>query len=83
MSPVVEWKTTVMDVLDKTIDDIDMSANCYHRLMSAGVETLRDLVGRSERDLESKGFDRWSMKEIQELLEEFGLHLRTETDNIA
>ena len=80
---MLEWGQTAMDILDKTIDEIDMSANCYHRLMSAGVETLRDLVARSEKDLEAKGFDRWSLREIHELLEEFGLQLRNETGNVA
>jgi DNA-directed RNA polymerase alpha subunit len=72
-----------MDNLDKTIDELDMSANCYHRLMSLGVETLGDLVQRTQKDLEAKGFDRWSMKEIQELLSEFGLQLRSETESIS
>ena len=72
-----------MDNLDKTIDDLDMSANCYHRLRSMGIETLRDLAARTLPELEAKGFDRWSLKEIHEILEEFGLHLRTETNGVA
>jgi DNA-directed RNA polymerase subunit alpha len=72
-----------MDNLDKTIDELDMSANCYHRLRSLGVETLRDLAAKTLAELEAKGFDRWSLKEIHELLEEFGLHLRTETNGVA
>jgi DNA-directed RNA polymerase alpha subunit len=72
-----------MDNLDKTIDELDMSANCYHRLMSLGVETLGDLVQRTQKDLEAKGFDRWSMREIQELLNEYGLQLRTESDSVC
>ena len=73
-----------MDNLDKTIDDLDMSANCYHRLRGVGVETLRDLTTKTLADLEAKGFDRWSLKEIDEILTEFGLQLRTETtDNLA
>jgi DNA-directed RNA polymerase alpha subunit len=75
-------KESAMDNLNKTIDELDMSANCYHRLMSLGVETLGDLVQRTQRDLEAKGFDRWSMKEIQELLNEFGLELRNESETV-
>jgi DNA-directed RNA polymerase subunit alpha len=70
-----------MDNLDKTIDDLDMSANCYHRLKGVGIETLRDLTDRTLVELEAKGFDRWSLKEIDEILTEFGLHLKTESSN--
>jgi DNA-directed RNA polymerase alpha subunit len=69
--------------LDITIDDLDMSANCYHRLRNLGVETLRDLSTKTLAELEAKGFDRWSLKEIDELLTEFGLHLRVETDGVV
>ena len=67
-----------MDPLDQTIDDLDMSANTYHRLKNIGVDTLRDLLSKSERELESKNFDRWSLKEIHELLDQYGLHLQSE-----
>lgn len=70
-----------MDLLDRTIDDLDMSANCYHRLKNIGVDTLRDLVAKSEHELEAKNFDRWSLKEIHELLEAFGLQFRGETES--
>jgi len=70
-----------MDPLDQTIDDLDMSANCYHRLRNIGVDTLRDLAAKSESELEAKNFDRWSLKEIHELLEGYGLHLRSANES--
>jgi DNA-directed RNA polymerase subunit alpha len=68
-----------MDILDSTIDEIDLSTRCYHSLKNANIDTLRDLIAKSYTELESKGFDRWSLKEIRELLAESGLHLRVET----
>ena len=70
-----------MDPLDQTIDDLDMSANCYHRLRNIGVDTLRDLLAKSEQELEARNFDRWSLKEIHELLEQYGLHLQREKES--
>ena len=67
---------TAMDILDSTIDDIDLSTRCYHCLKNANIDTLRDLIAKTETELEKKGFDRWSLKEIHELLVTHGLHLR-------
>jgi DNA-directed RNA polymerase alpha subunit len=48
-------------------------------LKNANIETLRDLVGRTESELEKRGFDYYSLKEIRELLSTAGLHLRDST----
>jgi DNA-directed RNA polymerase subunit alpha len=47
------------------------SANC---LKNANINTLRDLVQRSEKDmLETKNFGKKSLEELQELLGQLGL----------
>ena len=49
------------------------TANC---LDSAGVQTIRDLVQRTESDmLKIKSFGRSSLKEIKEVLATLGLQL--------
>jgi DNA-directed RNA polymerase subunit alpha len=68
-----------MDILESNIDDLDMSTRCYHNLRNARIETLRDLVAKTESELTNKGFDQWSIKEIQKLLADCGLQLRSET----
>jgi DNA-directed RNA polymerase subunit alpha len=65
-----------MDILESTIDELDLTTRCYHKLKNANIETLRDLVSRTESELENRGFDYYSLREIRDLLSTAGLHLR-------
>jgi DNA-directed RNA polymerase subunit alpha len=63
-------------VLDKTIDELDLSVRSANCLKNANIHTLRDLVARSEKDmLETRNFGRKSLEEVQEVLTEYGLSL--------
>jgi len=61
-------------LLAKEIDDLDLSVRSANCLKNANINTLRDLVRRTEKDmLETKNFGRKSLEELQELLGQLGL----------
>ncbi len=63
-------------VLNKSIDELDLSVRSANCLKNANIHTLRDLVARTEKDmLETKNFGRKSLEEVQEVLREHGLSL--------
>lgn len=67
--------TTALDaLLNKSIEELDLSVRSTNSLKNANILTLRDLVARSEKDmLETKNFGRKSLEEVQEVLDNFGL----------
>ena len=61
-------------ILDKRIEELDLSVRSTNCLKNASILSLRDLVQRSEREmLETKNFGRKSLDEVQELLASLGL----------
>ena len=61
-------------ILDKNIDELDLSVRSANCLKNASIHTLRDLVSRSEKEmLETRNFGRKSLEEVLEILEEHGL----------
>jgi len=61
-------------LLEKSIDELDLSVRSANCLKNANIHTLRDLVRRSEREmLETKNFGKKSLEELQELLSRLGL----------
>jgi DNA-directed RNA polymerase subunit alpha len=63
-------------ILGRTIDELDLSVRSANCLKNANIQSLRDLVRRSEKEmLETKNFGRKSLEEVQELLSSMGLRL--------
>jgi DNA-directed RNA polymerase subunit alpha len=61
-------------VLEKNIDELDLSVRSANCLKNANINTLRDLVRRSEREMmETKNFGKKSLEELQDLLSRLGL----------
>ncbi len=61
-------------LLAKEIDELDLSVRSANCLKNANINTLRELVCRSEKEmLETKNFGRKSLEELQELLGKLGL----------
>ncbi len=61
-------------VLNKSIDELDLSVRSANCLKNANIHNLRDLVARTEKDmLETKNFGRKSLEEVQGVLREYGL----------
>jgi DNA-directed RNA polymerase subunit alpha len=63
-------------VLNKSVDELELSVRSINTLKNANIHTVRDLVSKKERDmLEAKGFGRKSLEELNDALGRFGLSL--------
>jgi DNA-directed RNA polymerase subunit alpha len=63
-------------VLDTVIEDLDFSVRTYNCLKRAGINTIGDLVARSEEDMmKVRNLGKKSLEEVIEKLEELGLSL--------
>ena len=61
-------------LLEKHIDELELSVRSANCLKNANITTLRDLVRKSEREMmETKNFGKKSLEELQELLASLGL----------
>lgn len=64
------------DIMDTSIGKMDFSVRSYNCLKRAGIETLRDLVSKSEEDLMAvRSMGRKSLEEIVEKLSKMGFSL--------
>ena len=62
--------------LGMLVSDLRMSLRANNCLHEAGIESLRDLVSRSREELlEVRNFGETTLQEIEEKLQELGLHL--------
>jgi DNA-directed RNA polymerase subunit alpha len=61
-------------VLDRSVDELELSVRSYNCLKNANIRSIRDLVQRSEREmLATKNFGKKSLNEIKEILHGMGL----------
>ncbi|MFI5167344.1 MAG: DNA-directed RNA polymerase subunit alpha [Thermoanaerobaculales bacterium] len=68
-------------ILDKDIDELEFGGRITNMLRNAGIETVRDLVARGEKDLEElPGFGKKALAEVRERLEALGLGLGVRFD---
>ena len=64
-----------------TIEELDMSVRSYNCLKRAGINTVQELIQRSEEDMmKVRNLGRKSLEEVMEKLEELGLSLRNEEE---
>ncbi|MEJ5165766.1 MAG: DNA-directed RNA polymerase subunit alpha [Thermoanaerobaculia bacterium] len=69
-------EAVVDDPLDRPIDELDISTRAINCLKNNNVETLRDLIAFSEKDLEKiKNFGKKSLTELLEALKKMGFSL--------
>ncbi len=63
--------------MEKTIEDLDLSVRSYNCLRRAGINTVADLIAKSEEDMiKVRNLGRKSLKEIKEKLEQLNLGFR-------
>jgi DNA-directed RNA polymerase subunit alpha len=66
-------------VLEMTIEELDLSVRSYNCLKRAGINTVQELITKTEEDMmKVRNLGRKSLEEVQEKLEELGLGLRME-----
>jgi DNA-directed RNA polymerase subunit alpha len=62
--------------LNRSVEELELSVRSYNCLKNANIQTIGDLVVRSESDmLKTKNFGRKSLNEIREILSSLGLGL--------
>ena len=67
------------DVLDKSIEELELGVRAYNCLKNANIYTLRDLVTKTESDLlKTKHFGRKSLQQVKHVLDSMGLALGME-----
>lgn len=69
------------DLLDRSVDELELSVRSYNCLKNADIRTIRDLIRRSEREmLGTKNFGKKSLTEIKDLLHGMGLDFGMDFD---
>ena len=71
----------VMKLLERSIEDMDLSVRSYNCLKRAGINTIEDLIKRTEDDmLKVKNLGRKSLEEVIYKLAQEGLSLKKRED---
>jgi DNA-directed RNA polymerase subunit alpha len=69
------------DLLDRSVDELELSVRSYNCLKNADVRTIRDLIRRTEKDmLGTKNFGKKSLNEIKDMLHGMGLDFGMDFD---
>jgi DNA-directed RNA polymerase subunit alpha len=62
------------EVLNRSVEELELSVRSYNCLKNANIQTIGDLVQRTEAEmLRTKNFGRKSLNEIKEILSSLGL----------
>lgn len=69
------------DLLDKSVDELELSVRSYNCLKNADIGSIRELIKRSEKDmLHTKNFGKKSLTEIKDMLHGMGLDFGMDFD---
>ncbi len=72
---VDEEFTRIKALLERSVDELELSVRSANCLRAARLRTLGDLVQKSEQEmLQYRNFGKKSLKEIEDLIEGMGLH---------
>ena len=78
---VVDEKGNVNEVLLRSVEDLELSVRSANCLKNAGINTIGELVQRSEAEmLKTKNFGRKSLSEIKDILNEYNLAFAMKLD---
>ena len=81
--PEGELPENLNDVLNKSVDELELSVRSSNCLKNADIKTIRELVVKTEKEmLETKNFGRKSLNEIKELLRSMGLSLGMDLNRV-
>lgn len=78
-----DQEAKLKEVLDKSVNELELSVRSYNCLKNADIKTIRELVLKSEPEmLKTKNFGRKSLNEIKEILVGMGLSLGLKEEDI-
>ena len=64
-----------------TIEELDLSVRSFNCLKRAGINTVEDIIERTEEDMmKVRNLGRKSLEEVIQKLESLGLYLKKEED---
>jgi DNA-directed RNA polymerase subunit alpha len=79
--PVERAMDQVSEILNRSVEELELSVRSYNCLKNANIQTIGDLVQRSEAEmLRTKNFGRKSLNEIKEILGSLGLQFGMKID---
>ena len=68
-------------ILEMTIEELDLSVRSYNCLKRAGINTVEELIRKSEEEMmKVRNLGKKSLEEVQNKLKELGLTLRKDTE---
>ena len=74
-------ETMKVKVLEMTIEELDMTVRCFNCLKRAGIDTVEDLINRTEDDMiKIRNLGKKSLEEVVEKLHSLGLDLKRDDD---
>ena len=73
---MVEKEETKKEILEMTIEELDLSVRSYNCLKRAGINTVEDLTNKTEEDMmKVRNLGRKSLEEVLQKLNALGLSL--------
>ncbi|MDO4730552.1 MAG: DNA-directed RNA polymerase subunit alpha [Clostridia bacterium] len=76
---MVEREEQSKGLLDVTIEELDLSVRSFNCLKRAGIDTIEDLIAKTEGDMmRVRNLGRKSLEEVQNKLKELGFELKEE-----
>ena len=79
---MVDRQETIKErVLEMTIEELDMSVRSFNCLKRAGIDTVEDLVNKTEDEMiKVRNLGKKSLEEVIQKLRSLGLDLKKEED---
>jgi DNA-directed RNA polymerase subunit alpha len=78
-----EEQMKLIDLLNHSVEELELSVRSSNCLRDAGIRTLGDLVRKSEAEmLKYRNFGRKSLQELVDILTDMGLHFGMDVDAI-
>ena len=79
--PAERAMSQMNEVLNRSVEELELSVRSYNCLKNANIKTIADLVQKTEAEmLKTKNFGKKSLNEIKEILTEMGLSLGMKVD---
>ena len=70
------------DLMSITIEELDLSVRSFNCLKRANINTVEDLVSKTQEDMiKVRNLGRKSLEEVEHKLNQMGLHLADDSDN--
>jgi DNA-directed RNA polymerase subunit alpha len=74
----------ILELLDKSIEELELSVRAYNCLKNANIKTLSELCSKTDTEmLKTKNFGRKSLEEIKKVLNDLGLSLGMDLEAIG